>query len=98
MNKLIIGIIIGLFIGGIIGYFSHDLINKSNPKMNAGEFEIDDETKSEVISFFDSNPTNEEVEIYCQENRKNCVYYCTEINSEYEICSQIKSQKGSLKE
>lgn len=97
MNKLITGIIIGLIVGGMIGYFSHDLISESTPKMNAGEFGIGDETKSEVISFFDLNPSNEEVEIYCQENRKNCVYYCREINQEHEICSEIKLQKEILK-
>ncbi len=98
MNKLITGIILGVIIGGMIGYFSNDLISESTPKMNGGGFEIDDETKSEVISFFDTSPTNEDVEIYCQENKKNCVYYCTEINQEHKICSEIKLQKGSLKE
>ncbi len=98
MNKLIIGIIIGLIIGGTIGYFSHNLISKSTPKMNGKEFEIDNQTKSEIMSFFNSSPSDSEVESYCQENRKNCVYYCTEINEEHEICSQIQSRGGDFKE
>ena len=99
MNKLIIGMIIGLVIGGMIGYFSYGMINKPNPDFTRGTgFQIDEETKSEIASFFALNPTDSETKTYCQKNPMNCRYYCTEINQEHEICSQIKVMDRGFKE
>ena len=98
MNKLIIGIIIGLIIGGMIGYFSYGIIDKPNLDTPRGnKFQVDEETKVKIVSFFESNSTDNEVEIYCQENRMYCMYYCTEINSDHEICSKIQVMDKGIK-
>lgn len=100
MKKLIIGILIGLVIGVIIGYFSYGLINKpnnfSNNRFSGGNnFQIDENTKQEIISFFDSTEDINEINSYCEENRMNCVYYCGNVNSEHEICSSLERIIGN---
>ena len=95
MNKLIIGLIIGLLVGGAIGYFLYGMINPRGPgsmkesNFQNNNFEIGEEIEQEIISFFESNPLSSEIESYCGENTMYCIYYCREINSEYEICDNI---------
>ncbi len=95
MNKLITGLIIGLLIGGGIGYFSYGLIHKQNPDFVRGtDFQMDEETKNRVTSFFDANPSDSEIETYCQENPMDCRYYCMEVNSNSNICDEISRPTG----
>lgn len=92
MSKIIIwfivGIIIGLVIGGVAGYF----YAYKSPRGNFGNFnnmQISEESKSEVTSFFESNPDQATINSYCQENPNNCIYYCREMNQDNELCTQF---------
>jgi len=103
MNKLITGLIMGLVIGLIIGlsigYFTSTLINRPNFMrdnqnfMRNNTFQISDDEKSSIISFF-NNSNLEEINSYCQENRMYCAYYCREINPEHEACSLMQIPVG----
>ena len=98
MNKLVIGLLIGILIGGIGGYFVSNTLNKSNSNFvgqgNFQGFQIDDTTKQEIISFFENSENVSEINSYCEQNRMNCFYYCTEINSEHEVCNDIMPADG----
>lgn len=92
MNKLIVGLLIGIFIGGIGGYFISGTINKPNQNFPSGNFQgfqIDDATKQEVISFFENTNDINKITSYCAENRINCFYYCMEVNQDHEVCNEI---------
>ena len=56
-------------------------------------FKQTEEQILEVQEFFNSNPNNSKIEIYCQENRIHCMYYCMQMNPEYEYCKNIDPQK-----
>ncbi|MFA5993000.1 MAG: hypothetical protein WC796_04810 [Candidatus Pacearchaeota archaeon] len=88
---IIIGLIVGLIIGIVVGYFLHGLINRSMSGRGnfQGNFQIDDNTKNEITSFFDSNPDTATITSYCQQNKENCVYYCSNINRNSPVCSSI---------
>ena len=102
MNKIIIAIIIILVIGGIgvAVYFATDTNefqfgNKNEEKLNGSRMqELTEEQISEIQAFFDSNPSNSEIESYCQENRMYCGYYCTQINPNHEYCENMPSQRN----
>jgi len=51
--------------------------------------QFDNATKQEVIDFFDNTNDINEIMSYCEQNRMNCFYYCTDINSEHEVCDNI---------
>lgn len=98
MNKLFIGIAIGLIVGGLIGYFLSGLIIKSESEFVRNQnFQIDENTKNEIINFFDSNPSDEEIENYCQENRMYCMYYCMEINQNHSMCKEYPPPQNMKK-
>jgi len=97
MSKIIVwfivGLIIGLVIGGASGYF---YANKS-PRGNFGNFnnfQINEESKAEVTSFFEGNPDEVTLTSYCQQNMNNCMYYCREVNKDNEACNQILNMSG----
>lgn len=93
MDKLTKGIIIGLaaglILGGIIGYILHNNINR-NFILRGGNFQIDEQTKQQITSFFEGTSDMNEINSYCDQNRMYCLYYCREINPNHEICSQIQ--------
>ena len=86
---LITGLIIGLALGGAGGYIISNNFRSANFGMR-GSFQISEETKSSIVSFFDAASDMNEVTSYCNQNRMYCSYYCREINPEHEICSQIQ--------
>lgn len=91
MKKLLIGIIIGLIVGGLIGYFLSGLIIKPGTESIRNQnSQVDEKAKIAVTSFFNSNPTNEEVANYCQENRINCRYYCMKVNQSNGACKEYQ--------
>jgi hypothetical protein len=108
MNKLIIAIIIVLIVGGIgiAVYFTTDTNrfpfgDKEKPeglgdkRLNgSGMQKLTEEQISELQGFFDSNPSNNEIESYCQENRLYCGHYCSQINPTHEYCENMASQKN----
>lgn len=50
--------------------------------------------QKEITSFFESSPSSFEIEEYCNENPMYCKYYCTEINFNNDICSQLQPPEG----
>jgi hypothetical protein len=85
---IILGLIIGLIIGGVGGYFIHNFLSRSFIS-GRGNFQIDENTKNEITSFFDSTSDINEINSYCGQNRMYCAYYCRNINSDNEFCSII---------
>ena len=92
---IIIGLILGLILGTFAGYIIHDSINR-NFMQGRGNFQIDEKTKNEINSFFESTSDINEINSYCEQNRMYCSYYCGNINPNNEICKQImnSSQMG----
>lgn len=95
MNKqtkeIIIGLIIGLILGIIIGYFIHNSIARNF--LNIKNFQLSESQINEIKSFFDSNPSQEEINNYCNTNRMNCMYYCRTINPDDEFCNSLNLTK-----
>jgi hypothetical protein len=90
INFLIIGVVIGLIVGGAVGYFyARNSMRGNFP--NRGNFQVDENTQNEIISFFDSITDINQIRDYCNNNRQNCFYYCRSINSEHEICKEINN-------
>jgi len=89
MKGAIIGLIAGLILGGIIGYISHNILSRNFIGRGNFNFQIDEQTKNEITSFFESASDINEINSYCGQNRVNCAYYCRDINPNHEICKQI---------
>jgi Na+/glutamate symporter len=85
---LIIGLVLGLVIGGVVGYFLHNNMNR-NFTQGRGNFQIDENTKNEITSFFETNTDMNTISSYCEQNRVNCLYYCRSINPNHEICKEL---------
>jgi hypothetical protein len=89
-----LGLIFGmLYITGVFdkpgrGNFEPGQMN--NSRMYQSNMELNEPQISEVNSFFNGNPTSEEIQSYCKENRDLCFYYCKDsITSE--TCKNIMS-------
>lgn len=85
---LIIGLVIGLVIGGAAGYVIVNNMHKNNFPQR-GNFQIDDATKNQITSFFDSTSDINQINSYCGQNRTYCFYYCRNINPDNEACKSI---------
>ncbi len=97
MNKIIIGLVMGLMIGLVAGYFVPHNFSRDGFSERGNEFQIDDETKNSIISFFDSTEDTNEISDYCDANRMYCTYYCKDINPEHEICKTLQEFPGGMK-
>jgi hypothetical protein len=89
---ILIGLISGLILGVLAGYLLHNTINRNgnNPFPQGREnFQIDEKTKNEITSFFQSTSDINQINSYCQQNRTYCFYYCRSINPNDQICQQI---------
>jgi len=90
-NTLLIIVVIFLLISNLFfGYMF--FFHKSGPKFNRGDFsqmQLTDEQINNVKTFFESNTDINEITNYCEDNRMECFYYCREINSSHEYCSQL---------
>jgi len=62
--------------------------NSNDSRM--GNPQLTPEIESEITSFFESSPSDLEIENYCSENPMYCGYYCQ--NSDAEFCETIKQQ------
>jgi len=93
MKRIIILLFVSIFLLGTIGCTTP----KQPDGPPAGEREqfqaIDESLKEETTSFFDSDPSLEEVKEFCSKNQGGCLYYCKEINSNHEICSELEPPK-----
>jgi hypothetical protein len=84
---LIIGLIFGLILGSIGGYICGHKFSKNNfGKFN--NFQITEEEKSNVSSIFESS-NETEIASFCEKNRPSCIYYCSQVDKNKGICSQI---------
>lgn len=89
LSWMAIGLVIGIVLGGIGGYLVANNIHRiAFP--GRGNFQIDENTKNQITSFFQGTSDINEIRSYCDQNRMNCFYYCREINPEHEICSEIQ--------
>lgn len=88
MKNLIIGLVIGLILGGIIGCLIGVNLTR-NSFSRRDNFQLDEKTKNEISSFFESTTDISIIESYCNQNRFNCMYYCRSVNPNHEICSQM---------
>jgi len=93
MKNLIIGILIGLILGGIVGYFICNNSRRVTPFRNQN-FQIDEDTKKQIYFFFENTTDIDEIRSYCENNRINCFYYCKNINQNHVICSELRGPKG----
>jgi hypothetical protein len=64
--------------------------NGSKKDIPPQNFQLDESQISELKSFFNSTTNLDDIKNYCLTNPFNCMYYCKEINSSNEICSQIQ--------
>ncbi len=72
------------------GNFNPENMDRQSGNFTPGGFQIDDSTKEEIILFFNSNPSDEEIENYCGENKMYCEYYCMQVNPEHEYCKNMQ--------
>jgi hypothetical protein len=100
MVFLIIGIVVLVGIVGIGAYFiyfkgpnknTHNFLsnenrprNGTNMNMQLNPSQIDD-----VTNFFKSNPSLEQTQTYCEQNRGNCFYYCRNLDQNNAYCTQM---------
>ncbi|MFA5070927.1 MAG: hypothetical protein WC511_00985 [Candidatus Pacearchaeota archaeon] len=95
-NKIIIISVACLILISVSAYFiffRHDnrdfkSFNSNDGRM--GNFQLTPETENEITSFFESSPSDVEIENYCLENPMYCGYYCQ--NSDAEFCETIKPE------
>ena len=93
-NTLLIGIVILLLISNLFfGYmfFFHNNRPGAGFRGNFQQMQLSDEQRQSITSFFESTTNIDDITSYCnnQENRMLCFYYCREINSNHEYCSQL---------
>jgi hypothetical protein len=91
-KKIIIAsvICIVLFSSIYFIFFNHnrDFKNFNSNDGRMGNFQLTPETENEITSFFESSPSDVEIENYCLENPMYCGYYCK--NSDAEFCENFK--------
>jgi len=91
---LVIGILAGLILGGLGGYFISNHFHRNN--FSGRNFQLDQNMINNINSFFNGSPTQEQITSYCQQNMSSCFYYCRQ-NPAFSYCSQlnIPSQRGT---
>lgn len=99
--KVIIALVILLVAIGIIsGCGSNNNQQASEPgRVNnqfngTRNFQLNESQISEINSFFNSNPSPDEVKNYCVQNMANCAYYCRNINPNNDVCKELGSYNG----
>ena len=88
ISWLVVGLVIGLIIGGVGGYIITNNFHRAGFQ-GRGNFQINEETKNKISSFFENKSDMNEIKSYCDQNRMYCVYYCTNINQNHEICTEL---------
>lgn len=87
-KSIIIVALTCLIIGGFIGYFLHPSLNRNFMQRN-NNFQLSEESKKEIISFFENTKDANEINNYCKEHIVDCAYYCREINPNHEACKNL---------
>jgi hypothetical protein len=101
ISRTIIFSTIFLLIGGVVGYFIgtniHSNAFRENQNFQGNFLQINESVKTEIASFFDSLPSAEEINSYCQNNPSYCMEYCRSINPSSEKCVEINENlKGEM--
>lgn len=95
MIFLIIGVsafvIIGLVVGSYFIFFAHHRGYRGTGYVNfrRGNFTLNQSALNQTDSFFNTNPDNQSVQSYCQQNMQYCLYYCSRVNANNSACSYI---------
>ena len=100
-NTLLVGIVILLLISnlffGYMYFFGNN--NRSGSGMtgnfvrgNFPQMQLTTNQIQNVTSFFESTTDINKITDYCENNRMECFYYCREINSAHEYCSQLMQE------
>ena len=90
MFVVIIVIIILIIIGITAGYLYYKgFFNNKQPRFPRQNFQLNESQINEVTSFFNSSPTSEQIQNYCNASRMNCFYYCRNINPENNYCKEL---------
>ena len=92
-KKIIVVSVICLILISVSIYFIFFNHNQNFKEFNSndgrmGNSSITPEIENEITSFFESSPSDQEIETYCSENPMYCGYYCQ--NSDAEFCETIK--------
>jgi hypothetical protein len=89
-NNLILIIVVGvlLIINIFFGYML--FFHKTGPNSQGFQnMHLTDEQIASVTSFFENTTDTTAINSYCEKNRMECFYYCKNINSGNEFCSQL---------
>lgn len=71
--------------------YLHEMSNhRFVSQRRSGNFSFNNETLSQTAEFFNNNTNLQTLQSYCQQNMPYCEYYCTSINSENSLCSQLQ--------
>lgn len=105
-NKMIIGIVIAgviIVIGASFGIYLYlHEINHNNYTGNRrnfrGNFTFNNETLSQTSDFFNNNSDVQTMQSYCQQNMIYCRYYCTNVNPDNSLCSQLQFPQPPMNE
>jgi len=105
---IIIFVVLIIIISGVSAYFifghstrrnfrGENFPNEENGGRNFQS--LNESTKNEITSFFESSPSSSEVEYYCDKNKEYCFYYCADMNEDNEFCEELMNntqmfQKG----
>lgn len=104
IGKIILFSVIFLIVGGVIGYFigHHSSYNGNfrsgapNSYYNNSNFQINETTQADIKSFFDNTQDSQAITAYCQNNPRYCMYYCRTINPSDSRCQDLMANiRGS---
>ena len=98
---IVIVIVVLVVIGAVVGYlyFSGKFNGHARFPGRGGQFnasrniQLNQSQIDEVTSFFNSNPTQQQITDYCNTNRMNCFYYCMNIDKTNSYCKQLATQR-----
>ena len=96
-KKIIIISLACLILISISAYFIFAQPDKNFRQFNSndgrmGSPQLTPEIENGITSFFESSPSDQEIENYCLENPMYCGYYCQ--NSDAEFCESFKLERG----
>lgn len=100
-NTILVGMVIVLLMSNLFFGYMFFFHNKGPGfKGNFPQMQLDDEQIQNIKSFFESTANTNEIADYCnnQENKMSCFYYCREINSNHEYCSQLMQGRPDFQE
>lgn len=92
-NLLIVLVALLLLSNMFFGYMFFFHKPKPDFQGRMPQIQLSDDEINAIESFFNSNPSAEEITDYCNNNRMNCAYYCMNIDQNNDFCSQMMQQR-----